>query len=560
MHCDQFQSANGIDHFRANSVLNSAGAVRTISGQIATICNNDVVVVGAFSSTAGLACQSVGITGGITSTQRTSGFSDGGTTAYTTLTPVDGPFSNSATCNWPPLSGPQVSAIGLVAISGCSSAGTCPAGAPGCHCGGTYCVANVDSPPVPPVDPLLASAVSNHYMNIEWQQNTQTQLNVSDGVMIGAPIEGKNMSLGGDLTILASSLTPPTVDVVSGELFGTRFRSISVVSTDPCFTFSATPTYSSTGLSVTLESTSVSTCGTSGGTTCATVTPTCQHGTCRDTAIGPTCQPCPMDASGFGFSNQFCEVLVCPADCSGSVHGTCTWDVSDTYPHCVCTSQWTGGDCSSPVCSPVCSHGTCLGTSPPVCNCDSGWQGSDCNIVWNASTCPITCNGAPCSATTNFTCSCPPGYLGSFCQIPTCPDSCSGNGLCEGSPSTGPPQCTCTSGWSGSSCNQRVCIATDCLNGGSCTIQPPNNDVQCVCTDGWTGAKCELQSSPRASPFPQSAIIGVAVGGALLVGAAIAATTAIVHKKAVRARTQEFAMDIRAREMAAMTSPYQRLA
>lgn len=186
---------------------------------------------------------------------------------------------------------------------------------------------------------------------------------------VGGEAEGGNITLSGQLSLSVTPLVPRDVYLAivesNGELYG-RFSSIVVVSNgDPCVTYSAQTSYSSSSLFVLLSAQQVASCTTS-SPTCATNPLPCQNGaTCSDTSGGRVCV-CPT-----GFTGTYCDVLVCPNSCSGSLKGTCT--LSGGIPQCVCTANWTSSDCSVPVCTPSCLNGgLCVNN---VCNCTSGFQG-----------------------------------------------------------------------------------------------------------------------------------------------------------------------------------------
>jgi hypothetical protein len=55
-----------------------------------------------------------------------------------------------------------------------------------------------------------------------------------------------------------------------------------------------------------------------GPITCATLSPTCVHGSCFDTTVGPFCT-CSADADGFTFSGVLCDAPLCPSDCNAGI-------------------------------------------------------------------------------------------------------------------------------------------------------------------------------------------------------------------------------------------------
>lgn len=127
-------------------------------------------------------------------------------------------------------------------------------------------------------------------------------------------------------------------------------------------------------------------------------------------------------------------------------YGTCT-PPSDT---CTCTSSritgrtcdrcipgYSGSDCTVPVCSPACAHGTCV--SPNTCSCAAHWIGATCNQCEN-------------------------GWTGSNCQTPVCSPACV-HGTC-----VSPNKCNCQDRWVQPTCS--ACIegwhGPDCKSGQKC--------------------------------------------------------------------------------------------
>ncbi|KAG2387236.1 hypothetical protein C9374_001568 [Naegleria lovaniensis] len=148
-------------------------------------------------------------------------------------------------------------------------------------------------------------------------------------------------------------------------------------------------------------------------------------------------------------SNQFC-----------SSHGNCV------RGSCLCHSQWTGLNCSIPICfgipqwePGVCSgRGACVG--PDTCNCTQAslWGGPNCNIhkcdgVLSTNALSVCNNGNGTCISPN-TCDCNAGYRGTRCEIAICYgvsgddySVCSGNGAC-----VKPDTCICGAGYVGSNC------------------------------------------------------------------------------------------------------------
>jgi hypothetical protein len=286
------------------------------------------------------------------------------------------------------------------------------------------------------------------------------------------------------------------------------------------------------------------------------MSPACAHGVCTDTVAGPTCQLCPFDANGFGFSGTFCESLVCPLSCSGAVRGTCVLAPAASFPSCSCVAgQWTGLECATPICSPSCQNGaSCNPQIPPVCVCVGQWQGADCSTPLLINTCPTDCGVGSCSASTNCTCSCPPGYSGNACQLFACSLNCSSNGACEAQAGSAPPRCNCAPQWAGGpACDQRVCVPNDCLNGGQCRVVSASA-VACDCSATWTGSQCQVARSIDTG-LSTGAIVGIAVSGAVLgvlVAVAIVLLTNFLRSRAGASANAR----IKAREMLDVQTAY----
>ncbi|KAJ4461176.1 hypothetical protein PAPYR_2640 [Paratrimastix pyriformis] len=102
-----------------------------------------------------------------------------------------------------------------------------------------------------------------------------------------------------------------------------------------------------------------------------------------------------------------------PGDCNGPTHGTC-----DTATGlCVCTSHFSGPNCSVPLCPDGCSgHGYC-NPATALCECYPGYASANCGRA----SCPMTplgeCNGGSsiCEPTARK-CTCPLGFSGDDCS------------------------------------------------------------------------------------------------------------------------------------------------
>lgn len=516
---------------------------------IESVCPTNVIAFGTFSSLPNVGSLTVaassptGTAGAMTKTSNAGAIpKQFGTTGFVTLSGTDPiPTGYTVGSTWsPPTAGLSMMLIGL---SGCptsaSTTETCPVGST-CACRGSYCV--IEGGPAPVATELTLSSFSNIGIisgGLSLDPTANVTANISSvyaGAMLTVLPLG-SVNLDGQLTVIvAPAFVSPATGARSAQITqgsGGAFAAINYVSTDPCLTVTGTESFS-TGLWVTVSATAVSSPACTPPPTCATMTPTCVHGVCSDVpSIGPTCSPCPSDGNGFAFTGALCDAVVCQNACSGAAKGTCGWTAPDALPKCACTGQFSGPDCSIPVCTPSCLNGaTCVDQIPPVCSCQPGWQGPDCGTVIAVGTCPSNCGVGNCSAATNFTCICPAGYSGNMCQILSCPNGCSSNGICVAGGSNGePPICNCSSSWSGAACNMRQCVADDCLNGGTCLISSAG--VSCACTQGWTGSNCALPFSGAIAPSEPSlsvgAIVGIAVG-AVVFGVALAVAIALIYR------------------------------
>lgn len=184
---------------------------------------------------------------------------------------------------------------------------------------------------------------------------------------------------------------------------------------------------------------------------------------------------------------------------------------------CMCTSQWTGSDCSSRVCSGKCVNGTFDDNCR--CQCNPDYIGSDCSIR--------SCANVPCvhgTLDSNCTCICDPKYEGKSCNSLICTNTCVYGQLqpdctckCDSTHQglacdqkicdpykcgiRGVPDancnCQCSLGWKGETCSVRECSQTTCLNGGT-----PDANCVCICPTNYSGADCSIYTAPILPPPP----------------------------------------------------------
>jgi len=248
---------------------------------------------------------------------------------------------------------------------------------------------------------------------------------------------------------------------------------------------------------------------------------------------GPTCEfyNSPIDCNGNGlpgglhYIESFFDVCLCDDGYFGdhcdlwSCYGVNNTDPGacnnygnscDGPDTCVCSGDWTGDDCSTPVCSSGCPDGEC--TSPGGCTCDCHGRGScdssglcECDAGWRDDTkcalpdCDLTCfNGGKCGYeydSLNRLCKCVNGYYGPSCEWgpeTTCetPVDCSGHGVCHEA-TEGLEECVCYGGWTGANCEipPESCDKA-CTSHGTCVEGDPET---CCCETGWVGEFCETE-------------------------------------------------------------------
>ena len=164
----------------------------------------------------------------------------------------------------------------------------------------------------------------------------------------------------------------------------------------------------------------------------------CSH-LCLLSSTSPTNYTCSCPAGLMLGSNQLnCTDATCRLPCQNG--GTCVRGI------CVCTQQWTGSQCSQPLCftpTGCLNGGVC--TIPNNCTCSSQWTGANCLT-------PV----------------CSPACVNGYCILPNV--------------------CNCFTGWSGASCNNAICNPP-CQNGGLCTS--PGSPGLCRCLPAQSGRQCQ---------------------------------------------------------------------
>ena len=202
-----------------------------------------------------------------------------------------------------------------------------------------------------------------------------------------------------------------------------------------------------------------------------------------------------------GGSNLINNVCVPSSTC---VNG----GICNTGHTCDCPPEWSGADCSTPVCSAVTcnSHQTC--SAPDVCTCQTDWSGSTCNVP----TCTPACVAGQGTCTSPNTCSCAVGFSGATCS-----------GVDGGYSGFGPLGSCIYDGTTGTcfATEYRTCTSPAPSNGGrDCTaLGSPTQSSACACPsiDGgyadWASSNPEYrhvqrpQDLPLGVPSPSSACV-----------------------------------------------------
>ncbi|RLN95529.1 hypothetical protein BBJ28_00007480 [Nothophytophthora sp. Chile5] len=187
--------------------------------------------------------------------------------------------------------------------------------------------------------------------------------------------------------------------------------------------------------------------------------------------------------------NRTCTSGELPQDFVSSQQGVLVVDTDASYrPQATYSAQradrhgfWNAsvfGECVDLVVRGCFNNGTCV--APDVCACASDWSGADCTIPLCSQSC---LNGGNC--TLPDTCTCALGWTGADCSVALCAQECRNNGTC-----VAPDQCECAT-WQSSWRDGRE-------NGGKPVFQLPDGSAQHT---GYTGFDCNTPICVQASQF-----------------------------------------------------------
>ena len=189
-----------------------------------------------------------------------------------------------------------------------------------------------------------------------------------------------------------------------------------------------------------------------------------------------------------GFEGATCGDQIDPCDALPCVNGVCN-PISLLEAECNCSSGWIGDACDEEdtectvdqIANLVCDNGDCFVQSgEPTCQCVPNFTGPDCSIPICS---PACVNGGTCIENENedLVCDCPEGFSGVSCEINACDLITCVNGNCIIDDGEG--VCECNEGFEGDSCETQSCTCVF----GSC-----DENMQCQCPVGFTGDNCEI--------------------------------------------------------------------
>jgi hypothetical protein len=193
-----------------------------------------------------------------------------------------------------------------------------------------------------------------------------------------------------------------------------------------------------------------------------------------------------------------CSIPICYGR-NASDSRVCSGNGYCNFPdNCTCDSTSTGSNCEFFLCygihqsvTSVCSgSGTCI--DGDTCDCDVGYSGTQCEHFncngthsWNTT----VCYGRGVCLSADL-CNCTSGYIGEFCEKIECwsDQHCSGHGVCNQ-----PNNCTCDQGYIGQQCQTHTCYTVSSLDASTCSGNGKCIDLDtCECNAGWVGTECEI--------------------------------------------------------------------
>lgn len=193
-----------------------------------------------------------------------------------------------------------------------------------------------------------------------------------------------------------------------------------------------------------------------------------------------------------GFSGADCSTA-CPSLCSAN--GQCV------NGKCICVPGFAGVDCGTALSCPrsltdhphleCAGHGVC-DRPTQQCICRQGYVGKDCSIDDGSCGSQHCSNHGHCRS---GVCECDIGFGGEHCEVKSsCPADCAGNGQCIGG------TCHCYPGFSGVDCKTKDAPTCPGHNGG-CNGNGVCSNGQCICSIGFAGESCLTIASVDSQPF-----------------------------------------------------------